>query len=79
MILWIDGDSCPKEVKEITYKAAIRKQVKLNYIANSYHRIPKNKLFSLVIVEKTFDAADIHIIEHIKEGDILLHVTYYDD
>ena len=72
MTLWIDGDSCPKEIREIVYKAAIRCNIELNYIANSYYRIPQHKLFSLVIVDKSLDAADRHIIEHLKEKDVVI-------
>ena len=72
MIIWIDGDSCPKEIKEIVYKTAIRKNLKLNYIANSYHRIPQNQLFSLVIVDRSPDSADQHIIDNLDTGDIVI-------
>lgn len=72
MTIWIDGDSCPQDIKQIVYKAAIRTNTVLKYIANSYHKIPKNKLFSLVIVDRSLDAADQHIIDHIKEDDIVI-------
>ena len=72
MILWIDGDACPREIKEIVYKAAIRKNILLKYIANSYHRIPQNKLFSFTLVDKSPDAADQHILDHSTPGDIVV-------
>lgn len=72
MIIWIDGDACPNEIKDIVYRASIKKQIKLNYIANSYQRIPKNSLFSLVIVERSPDAADQYILDNLKQGDIVI-------
>ena len=72
MVIWIDGDSCPKDIKEVVYKAAIRTKTKLNYIANSYHKIPQNELFHFVLVDRSFDAADTHILENIQQKDIVI-------
>lgn len=72
MIIWIDGDACPREVKELVFKQAIKTKTPLKYIANTYHRIPTNPLFDLVVVEKTPDSADEHIVSHLSEGDLLI-------
>ena len=72
MLIWIDGDACPREVRELAYKASIRTKVPLRYIANSYHRIPQNPLFSLVIVDGSPDAADEHIVSHLSRGDLVI-------
>lgn len=72
MIIWIDGDACPREIREIVFKAAIRTQTTLKYIANSYHKIPKNNLFSFVIVSRFPDAADEHIVSNINKNDLVI-------
>ncbi|MBC61465.1 MAG: hypothetical protein CMP11_03330 [Zetaproteobacteria bacterium] len=72
MNIWIDGDACPKEIKEVVFRAAIRTRTNLKYIANSYQKIPKNELFQLILVDKSFDAADQHIIDHMKSGDLVI-------
>ena len=72
MSIWIDGDSCPKEIKEIVYKAAIKQNVPLNYIANSFHKIPRRENFKLIIVDRSFDAADQHIIDNISSQDLVI-------
>ena len=72
MVIWIDGDACPREIKELVFKQAVRTKTPLKYIANSYHRIPLNPLFSLVIVDKSPDSADEHIVSHIVKGDVVI-------
>lgn len=34
MIIWIDGDACPKAIKQILYRAAIKRQVPVTIVAN---------------------------------------------
>ena len=34
--IWIDGDACPKAVKEIIFKSGIRLKIKIVLVANSY-------------------------------------------
>ena len=43
MQIWVDGDACPVEVKELLYRAAVRVKVKLTLVANQTIRIPKSE------------------------------------
>ena len=72
MKIWIDGDACPREIKEIIFKASIRTQIELVYVANSYHKVPKHRLFTTIVVDKTPDAADHYLTEKIQADDILI-------
>lgn len=72
MVIWIDGDACPREVTELVYSAAIRTKTSLNYIANSYRKIPGNSLFRFVLVSRSPDAADDYIVENLKAEDIVI-------
>lgn len=58
MIL-VDADACP--VKDEIYKVALRKQVPVLIVANSYIRLPEHPLLSRKIVSDGFDAADDYI------------------
>lgn len=57
----VDADACP--VKDEIYMVALRHQVAVTVVANSYLRIPEHKLISRKIVSDGFDAADDWIAE----------------
>ncbi|MEL7232543.1 MAG: YaiI/YqxD family protein [Pseudomonadota bacterium] len=57
----IDADACP--VKDETYKVALRHQVPVVLVANSFLRVPAHPLLKLVMVSDGFDAADDYIAE----------------
>ena len=57
----VDADACP--VKDETYKVAIRYQVPVTLVSNSYLRVPAHALIKHVTVSDGFDAADDHIVE----------------
>ncbi len=57
----VDSDACP--VREEVYKVAERHQVPVTIVANSYLRVPDDPLFSRVVVNDKFDAADDWIAE----------------
>ena len=70
--IWIDGDACPNMIKEIVFKAALRVKAKVRLVANSYHKIPANQLFSLDVVDRSFDAADHFILGEMQPGDLVI-------
>ncbi|MBL4878384.1 MAG: YaiI/YqxD family protein [Hyphomonas sp.] len=57
----VDADACP--VKDEIYKVALRHDVPVVIVANSYIRIPEHRLVSRKIVSDGFDAADDWIAE----------------
>jgi uncharacterized protein YaiI (UPF0178 family) len=52
----VDADACP--VKDEIYKVALRHEVPVVIVANSYIRIPEHRLITRQIVSDGFDAAD---------------------
>lgn len=72
MKVWIDADACPKEVKEIIFKASEKQGFFVVLVANQHMAIPKSKLVRLEVVEKIFDEADNFIIDHAEAGDIAI-------
>lgn len=70
--IWIDADACPKAIKEIIYRAAARKTIKITLVANSYQAIPQSELFELIIVGKGDDVADQYIIDHVNRDDLVI-------
>ncbi len=66
----VDADACP--VKQEIYKVAIRHQLKVILVSNSYIKIPTNPLFSTVLVSTNFDAADDYIAENSSKHTIII-------
>ncbi len=70
MRLWIDADACPREVKELVYRASDRFAVETVLVANSALAIPAQKHLSTVRVPKGLDVADAHIAQQAEPGDV---------
>ncbi len=70
--IWIDGDACPKPVKEMIFKSGLRLKISVILVANSYQFIPDSELFKLIVVDKGFDAADQHIIDQVEMHDLVI-------
>lgn len=70
--IWIDADACPKQVKEIVFKAAHRVKVTVVLVANSYQSIPHSELIQLIIVDKGADVADQYIIDHVGVNELVI-------
>lgn len=72
MNIWVDADACPTVIKEILYRAAERKQIKLTLVANQPLRTPSSKWISTLQVSSGFDVADNEIVARCEAGDIVI-------
>ena len=72
MQIWVDADACPNVIKEILFRAAERKQLKLILVANQYLRTPPSSLIRAVQVPAGFDVADRYIAEQVAAGDLVI-------
>lgn len=72
MHIWVDADACPKIIKEILFRAAIRTKTNLTLVANTFLTYPKSPFIRSVKVEQGFDNADKYIIQQIKAYDLLI-------
>ena len=70
--VWIDGDACPKIIKELIYKTSMRLQLEIILVANSSMFVPNIPLIRLVTVDLGADVADNYIVAHVKENDIVI-------
>ena len=72
MQIWIDGDACPVDVKELLFRTAERRRIKMTVVANSSIRIPRSDfLFSLLVPEGA-NVADRKIVELLEPGDLVV-------
>lgn len=68
--IYVDADACP--VKEEIYRVAIRCDLQVTIVANSWMRIPDDTRVKLVVVGDALDAADDWIAEHAAKYDIVV-------
>ena len=66
----IDADACP--VKDETYKVALRHQVPVTLVSNSFLRVPAHPLIKHVTVSDSFDAADDHVVELAHKASVVV-------
>ncbi|XPV76615.1 MAG: YaiI/YqxD family protein [Desulfovibrio sp.] len=72
MHIWVDADACPKAIKEILYKTAIRREVKLTLVANNYLNVPSSPLINTIRVGAGFNVADDEIARLAEKGDLVI-------
>ncbi len=72
MKIWIDADSCPKPVKEIVERAAIREKLELIFTANRNIPFKENDLFTMIITDPTDQSADQYIVDNAAPGDLVI-------
>jgi hypothetical protein len=72
MCIFIDADACPRPIKEILYRAAIRTNTQLILVANQYLKVPASLLIKIIQVSSGFDEADKKIVDMVHPGDIVI-------
>ncbi|MFN7095874.1 MAG: DUF188 domain-containing protein, partial [Burkholderiales bacterium] len=72
MRIFVDADACPKAIKEILYRAAVRTETQLILVANRAFYIPASPLIKIIIVPSGFDEADKRIAEELQAGDLVI-------
>jgi len=70
--IWIDADGCPREVKEIVFRASERLKVSVCLVANAPLAVPKCPLVSFLLVPHGLNVADSHIAEGVAVEDIVV-------
>lgn len=72
MQVWVDADACPSEIKELLYRAATRRKVKVTLVANQQMRTPKSEYIDSILVQSGLDVADRRIVELVEPGDLVV-------
>ncbi len=70
--MWVDADACPVVIKEILFKAAVRRGVQITLVANQVLQVPVSAYLSCVQVEKGADVADREIVKRLASGDLVI-------
>jgi uncharacterized protein YaiI (UPF0178 family) len=72
MRIWVDADACPGEVKELLYRTARRREVRVTLVANQPLRTPKSDYIDTRLVPEGANVADHHIAESVEPGDLVI-------
>lgn len=72
MNIWVDADACPKAIKEILFRAADKRKVKVTLVANKQLYVPMSQYISSMRVEHGFDVADNEIVKMTQPGDLVV-------
>jgi uncharacterized protein YaiI (UPF0178 family) len=72
MIVWVDADACPAQIKGILFRAAERVQIETVLVANHALRVPKSRFVRATQVEAGFDVADRRILSGLTAGDLVV-------
>lgn len=71
-MIWLDGDACPKQIREILYRAAIRTMTTLVVVSNHYYPLPASPFIKRRQVATGFDVADNYIVTNLNPGDLVI-------
>lgn len=72
MHLWIDADACPVIIREVLFKAAMRRQLHLTLVANQPLQTPRSPYLHSLRVGAGFDVADNEIVRRCQPNDLVI-------
>lgn len=72
MAIWVDADACPRPIKDILFRAAIRTRCELTLIANQMLAVPPSPYIRSMQVPRGFDVADDEIVRRAQAGDLVV-------
>ena len=68
----IDADACPRDVKDLVFRASVRLKVEVVLVADRPVVIPKSPLVSMVVVPREMDSADRYIVKEARKEDLVI-------
>lgn len=72
MKLWVDADACPREAKELVFRASERLAIATVLVANSPLNLPRLTHVSTVQVKAGLNVADAWIAREAQKGDVAI-------
>ncbi|MEO7557506.1 MAG: YaiI/YqxD family protein [Gammaproteobacteria bacterium] len=72
MRIWVDADACPKVIKDILFRAAVRVPVSVTLVANQPLCVPPSPYINAIQVAMGFDVADNKIARQVQPGDLVI-------
>jgi uncharacterized protein YaiI (UPF0178 family) len=72
MQILVDADACPRVIREILFRAAERRKIRLTLVANRLLQCPPSQFIRAMQVPAGFDVADNRIAELVEPGDLVI-------
>jgi len=72
MQIWVDADACPGTIKELLFRAAQRRKIKVTLVANGSMRTPRSEFIETILVPSGMNIADRRIVELVAPGDLVI-------
>ena len=72
MQIWVDGDACPAEIKELLFRAAKKREVQVTLVANQPLFTPGSKFIDFILVPGGANVADQKIVELMSAEDLVI-------
>ena len=72
MRIWVDADACPKVIKDILFRAALRTHTALILVANHAINAPHSPYITRIQVIGGLDVADDRIVKEIEVDDLVI-------
>ena len=81
MQIWIDGDACPRVIKDLLFRAATRTQTPLTVVSNHTLVVPSSPFIKKWQVGAGFDVVDRYIVDNVQQGDLVItaDIPFADD
>ena len=72
MKILVDGDACPRAIKDILYKTAVRLKIEMIFVSNRYLNLPLSQFIKGIVVHEGPDEADNRIVEIMSSNDLVI-------
>jgi uncharacterized protein YaiI (UPF0178 family) len=72
MQIWVDADACPKPIKDILFRVAMRTTITTTLVANHALQTPPSRYINMLQVKSGYDIADNEIVKRLNSGDLVI-------
>ncbi|BBG29644.1 YaiI/YqxD family protein [Zymobacter palmae] len=70
--IWVDADACPRAIRELIVRAAVRTQLPACFVANHLVPLPRTPFAIALNAPQGADAADALIAERVQPGALVI-------
>ncbi len=71
-VVWVDGDSCPRRIREIVVRAAERRRVRVVFVSDRRLPVRTGPYVEVILVDSRGGAVDDRIAESVRLGDLVV-------
>lgn len=70
--IWIDADSCPRQVRSHSVKTAHKLCIPITFVANKQIDCDEQLPFEMIVTDEQKDSADTYILEHAEKESLVI-------